>query len=537
MKTKLENLLITSEFTIKDTLSQINENGLSACFVINDSDKVMVGLITDGDIRRAILGGKKLNSNIMTIANKEFQYAKITDSPEHINSILNDRIKIIPLLDEKGIPHDYATISRLRFLPIYEPVFGGNELTYITNCVKTGWISSQGAYIKKFENAFADFIGVPYALATSNGTAALHLALITLGIKHGDEVIVPDFTFAASVNAIIYTGAKPVLVDAEPDNFNIDVQQIEKKITSNTKAIMPVHLYGAPCNMDEIIDLAKKYKLKIVEDAAESFGSEYKGTKTGAIGDIGCFSFFGNKTITTGEGGMITFKNETLYKKAKILRDHGMQPKKRYWHQYVGYNYRMTNLQAAIGLAQIEKAEEIIFKKINLANWYKQYLSEINELKFVEEDKINKNTYWLFSVIIDPSYGINKKMIQNKLLNYGIETRNVFYPIHIMPPYLDLGKNQSFPNSEYISENGLSLPSSILVTKNDVEQIEPHLQKHAGFGRPLAVKPAEKSKIEQDERGRKHADVQIGQKWRADGRAGRREQPDAGNLYRDDKRH
>ncbi len=472
MKTSIEKLIIDSTSNIKDALRLINENGLSACFIVEGTNKRMLGIITDGDIRRAILGNIDLNADIMDIANSKFQYAKITDAPEKINSLLSDKIKILPLLDEKGMPIDYATISHIRYLPIYEPYLRGNELSYINECIQTGWISSQGKFVKEFEKRFAEFLKVPYALSTSNGTTALHLALTVMNIGKGDEVIVPDFTFAASINSIIYTGAKPILIDVNKESFNIDISLIEGKITPRTKAIMPVHLYGNPCEMDEILSLAKKYKLKIIEDAAESFGSEYKGIKTGTIGDIGCFSFFGNKTITTGEGGMIVFKDEELYNKAKILRDHGMLPEKRYWHQYVGYNYRMTNMQAAVGVAQLEKAEEIIEKKIKIGKMYRRVLENIPGIKLVEDKPDISNTYWLFSIITEKEMGWDKNKIQQKLLDNGIETRNLFYPLHIMPPYKKfLSHCEKFPVSEYLSENGFSLPSSTLINETDIMEI------------------------------------------------------------------
>ncbi|MDR3627008.1 MAG: aminotransferase class I/II-fold pyridoxal phosphate-dependent enzyme [Ignavibacteriaceae bacterium] len=473
MKTNINKLLISSTLNIKDALQVINENGLSACFIVDKDSSKMIGIVTDGDIRRAILRNVDLFSSIMEISNRKFHYASIGDTSEKINSILSDNIKILPLLDSTGIPVDYATISHLRYLPIYEPSLHGNELSYLNECIKTGWISSQGRFVKEFENKFKEFINVPYALSTSNGTTALHLALVVLGIGPGDEVIVPDFTFVASINSIIYTGATPVLIDVNKDTFNIDTSLIEDKITHRTKAIMPVHLYGNPCDMDEILLIAKKYNLKVIEDAAEAFGSEFKGIKTGAFGDIGCFSFFGNKTITTGEGGMMVFKNEELFIKAKILRDHGMLPEKKYWHAYVGYNYRMTNMQAAIGVAQLERAKEIIEKKIQIGKGYRRELCKnILGIRLVKENTNSVNTYWLFSLVIESELGWNKGKIQQKLQDNGIETRNLFYPLHVMPPYNKyIKKDDKFHVTEYLSENGFSLPSSTFINDDNIKEI------------------------------------------------------------------
>ena len=363
------------------------------------------------------------------------------------------------------------------FIPVYEPYLIGNEAKYLQECIETGWISSKGKFVKLFEKSFANYLDCKFALSTSNGTVALHLSLVSLGITKGDEVIVPNLTFAASVNSIIYTGATPVLVDCDIETLNIDFQKIEDKITSKTKALMLVHLYGYPCAMQEISRIADKYNLIIIEDAAESFGSEYHNKKIGSFGRVACFSFFGNKTITTGEGGMIVFKNEYDYKKAKILRDHGMNPNKIYWHDYIGYNYRMTNLQAAIGYAQLEKADQIIMNKINNAELYRKFLKNIPGIKFIEESPNIKNTYWLITIIIDEElFGIDRNSLSVLLKKSGIDSRPVFYPIHAMPPYqkFNLGK---FPISDYISKNGLSLPSSVTLTEEMIQRISTCIKK------------------------------------------------------------
>ncbi|CAM9913568.1 unnamed protein product, partial [Chrysoparadoxa australica] len=287
-------------------------------------------------------------------------------------------------------------------IPIMKPSLSGNELEYVTDCVKSEWISSQGKYVTKFEQLTSEYINADYVLAVSNGTVALHLALVSFGIGKGDEVIVPDMTFAASVNAVLHANATPVLVDVDRSTFNISVEAIRAAITKNTKAIMPVHLYGNPCDMDEINKIAKEHNLIVIEDAAEAFGSIYKGEKVGALSDASIFSFYGNKTITTGEGGILVFKDKDVYEKAAVLRDHGMQKDNRYWHNYVGYNYRMTNLQAAIGVAQMERIEQIIEGKIKIANQYKKGLSNIEEISIPVVDSENSvNTYWLFTFLLD----------------------------------------------------------------------------------------------------------------------------------------
>lgn len=241
------------------------------------------------------------------------------------------------------------------FIPVNEPLIAKNATKYVLDCLETGWVSSAGTYIEKFEKAFAKYLGVKHAITTTSGTTALHLALLTLGIGSGDEVIVPTLTMIASVNSICYVGAIPVLVDSEPETGNIDPKKIEEKITKKTKAIMPVHLYGHPADMDKIMEIAKKYKLAVVEDAAEAHGAEYKGEKAGSFGKINCFSFYGNKIVTTGEGGMVVTNDDKLAERARSLKDLAHSKKRRFLHEELGYNFRMTNMQAALGLAQLEE--------------------------------------------------------------------------------------------------------------------------------------------------------------------------------------
>ena len=357
------------------------------------------------------------------------------------------------------------------FIPISEPHLVGNEARYLQECIESGWISSKGKFIDTFEKSFAKYVNAPYALSTSNGTVALHLALKSIGVGHGDEVIVPDLTFAASVNSILYTGAKPVLVDVNLETFNIDENLIEDKIGPNTKAIMAVHLYGLPVNMDKIMALAQKYNLIVIEDAAEAFGSVYKNRKVGSLGRVACFSFFGNKTITTGEGGMITFQRESDYNNAKILRDHGMNPAKPYWHDQVGFNYRMTNMQASIGCAQLEKADDFIETKLRNAGIYKSRLNRIEGISFASDSIKSINTFWLVTIILTKEIsGKSRDELRLALANKGIDTRPVFNPIHKMPPYEEFAIGH-YKNSSYLSKNGLSLPSSVNLKEKDIHRI------------------------------------------------------------------
>lgn len=355
-----------------------------------------------------------------------------------------------------------------KFIPVAEPSLKGNELRYVNDCIKTNWISSIGEYVTKFENKFAKYCGSKHGIAISNGTHALHLALVALGIGKGDEVIIPNLTFIATANAVAYTGAKPILVDAELRTWNIDVNKIEEKISNKTKAIIPVHLYGHPCDMDKIMKIARKHNIYVIEDAAEAHGAEYKGKKVGSIGDIGCFSFFGNKIITTGEGGMCITNDKELAERMRFLKDHGMSKEKRYWHPEIGFNYRLTNIQAAIGLAQLENIDKIITKKRKNARLYNSLLKNVKGMTLPPEKKWAKNVYWMYSILIEDKFKISRNNLIKKLEKNNIGSRPFFFPINQMPPYKT---NVKYHCSEELSKKGINLPSSVNLRRCDIERI------------------------------------------------------------------
>lgn len=349
-------------------------------------------------------------------------------------------------------------------IPIAEPALGEEELSNVIEAVKSGWISSQGKFIPEFEQAFARYCGVKHGVATANGTVALHLALEALGIGRGDEVIVPTLTFVATANAVRYTGATPVLVDCHPDYWCIDPGLFEKAITPRTRAVIPVHLYGHPCDMGAIMDRAGRHGLYVIEDAAEAHGAEHKGQKVGSFGDISCFSFFGNKIITTGEGGMCLTNNDELASRMRILRDHGMNPARRYWHDVVGFNYRMTNLQAAVGVAQVKKLAEFVETKRRIARWYAEGLSRMaadGTVSLHPQMTWAKCVYWMYSITIPGIARTDRDRLIEKLDQQGIQTRPLFHPVHTMPPYHTPGQ---FAVAEEISRTGLNLPSSHRLT-------------------------------------------------------------------------
>jgi perosamine synthetase len=292
-----------------------------------------------------------------------------------------------------------------------------------------------------------------------------------LGIGEGDEVIVPDLTFAASVNAILYTGATPVLVDVEQDTWNINIEKAEKRISAKTRAIMPVHLYGHPCDMEAINILAVKHQLLIIEDCAEALGSLYQGRPVGVFGDVATFSFFGNKTITTGEGGMVVFKDPKIAEYASVLRDHGMEKTRRYWHAHVGYNYRLTNIQAAIGVAQYERLAEFVSAKRKIAATYNKCISKINFLTTPVERKDCVNSYWLYTFLVNEDAPFTRDNLIEYLSLCGVESRPVFFPIHEMPPYQEFGLQDDLKMSKKVSVQGMSLPSSVMLADLEMEHI------------------------------------------------------------------
>jgi perosamine synthetase len=358
-------------------------------------------------------------------------------------------------------------------IPVCEPLLTGKELEYAGDCLKTNWISSAGKYIPEFEKRFAEYCGCKYGVTTTNGTTALHLALAALGIGAGDEVIMPAFTMAACAFSIVYTGAKPVLVDAEPDTWNMDVAQLERKITKKTKAIMPVHIYGHPCDMDPIMDVAKKHNLIVVEDAAEAHGAEYKGTRVGSIGQVSCFSFYANKIITTGEGGMVVTNDAQIAEKARRLKDQAFSPQRRFLHTDVGFNYRMTNVQAAIGLAQLESIDRFVEMRRKNAALYSAGLKSIPGITLPQQKQWAKNVYWMYGIVVGERAGTSRDLLMQKLKEKGVDTRTFFIPMHVQPAFLNRGlfKGESYPVATELSENGLYLPSGSGLKPEEIEAV------------------------------------------------------------------
>ena len=359
---------------------------------------------------------------------------------------------------------------------VCEPYLNGNETEYVMDAVSTGWISSSGSYVNRFEESFAQYCGVKHGIAVCNGTVALHLALTALGIGKGDEVIIPSFTMIATAFAVCYVGAMPVFVDADRDTWNIDVSRIEEKITSKTKAIIPVHVFGNPCNMDAITDIARRHNLFIVEDAAEAHGATYKGKKSGSFSDIAAFSFFANKNVTTGEGGMCVTNDDNYAKLCRYYKNVCFNPDgpRDYLHQDIGFNYRMSNIHAALGLAQTEKADE--YKKLRMNNHalYKEYLADQEGILFQKDEEDSENVGWMNTIVIEPDkYGRTRDELVAELKENGIDTRLLFKSMHIQPSLQKYGCDCSgeYPVTEFLSANGFYLPSASNLVEADISYI------------------------------------------------------------------
>ncbi|WP_320035343.1 DegT/DnrJ/EryC1/StrS family aminotransferase [Halarcobacter sp.] len=364
-------------------------------------------------------------------------------------------------------------------IPVNTPLFKGNEKKYLNECIDTGWISSEGPFVKKFEEQMAKYINRKYATACSSGSAALDIAVKALELKKGDEVIIPTFTIISCAQSLVTNGIKPILIDSDFSTFNMKNEDIESKITSKTKAIMIVHIYGLSVDVDPILRIAKKYNLKIIEDAAQMHGQEYKGKKCGSFGDISIFSFYPNKNITTGEGGMVLTNSILLDERAKSLRNLCFT-KERFIHNELGYNYRMTNMQAALGVAQLEQIDKIIEKKRWIGKSYHNLLKNIDDINLpIQNTEYCENIYWVNTITLKSNYKYNAKEIMKRLAEKGIGTRPFFYPIHKQPVFNNMGLflEEKLINSENLYERGFYLPSGLSLTFKDLEEISNILKK------------------------------------------------------------
>lgn len=357
------------------------------------------------------------------------------------------------------------------FIPVAAPSMLGNEVRYVNDCLETTWISSIGKYIDRFENEFAAYCNAKHAVSCCNGTVALHLALLGLGIGPHDEVLVPSLTYIATANAVRYCGAEPVFVDSDRQTWNLDPDDLRRKITPRSKAIIAVHLYGRPAPMDEIMSIAREHGLKVVEDAAEAIGATYRGRPVGSIGDVAAFSFFGNKIITCGEGGMVLTNDETLADRIRQFKGQGQDPHRRYWFPLIGYNYRMTNIEAALGLAQFEKIDSYLAARDEIDEWYRSELKNQPAISLPAKQDHERSICWLFSVVLNESNETQRDQVMLNLREAGIDTRPFFYPCHILPPYTSSPGASDCANAEWLGQRGLSLPTWVGLTREQVHRV------------------------------------------------------------------
>ena len=465
----IKKMSIPKGCSIRMAMQAISYGEMGAAFVVDEKTSTFDTLITDGDVRRALLQGHGLESNISVVKCAHSQTATDSMGIHLVEKMLSEKVRLVPILDDQGCVVDIYFRDRRASISVTEPLFDEKELEYVTECILSGWVSSGGDFTKRFEKLMADYCNAKHGIACSSGTTALHLVLLVAGIGTGDEVIIPSLSFIATANAVTYTGAKPVFVDSENETWNIDPSQIEQVITPKTKAIIPVHLYGQPADMDPILEISKKHDLYVFEDVAEAHGAKYKGEIVGTLGDAGVFSFYGNKIITTGEGGMILTNDDQLASQSRLLRDHGMSKERRYWHTALGYNYRMTNLQASLGVAQMEKIGSILQKKKEIAQYYLESLKDLPGIVHPPDMIWSDNVHWLYTILVNKDeFGVDVEIVANSLKEAGIETRPVFPPIHTQPIY---NTGQNLPVSENISKIGVSLPSAPNLKKDKIKNI------------------------------------------------------------------
>jgi perosamine synthetase len=467
-KIDIKNLTTQSDSTIRQAMQAINKGEHGIVMVVNSKNE-FVKVLTDGDIRRSLLDGHGLESKIDVIDSKNSIFVSQDTPMDEISILFNEKIRVIPVLNDRKQIIDVYLYDKRAHIAVAKPLLDEDEIELVNECIVTGWVSSGGKFVSRFEEMMANYCETDYAVACSSGTSALHLALLSIGIGPGDEVIVPSLTFIATANAVTYTGAKPVFVDSEYQTWNINPDILEEVVTERTKAIIPVHLYGHPANMDPINEFAKEHNLFVVEDVAEAHGATYKNKMTGSLGDAAIFSFFGNKIITTGEGGMVVTNDEGIADRCRTFRDHGMSTERRYWHEVLGYNYRMTNIQAALGVAQMGKIDRIIKRKKEIAEQYKERLNNVPGITLPANMQWASNVYWLYTILLDENIvGCKVVSLMSKLKDNGIDTRPIFPPVHSQPIYAN---GQVFPVAEKISSMGISLPSAPEIRDEDVKKI------------------------------------------------------------------
>ena len=481
MDKKIESILLKEENTIKQAMECIERTGIRMVLVVDDNKK-LIGTVTSGDISRALLLEKNFDKPIKEIMTVSPITARENVSKKELLEIMTEKsIYEIPIVNENKILIDLVLLRDLKNIPLSSPDITSKEAEIISKVLSSPYLSI-GPKIKEFEKKIADYVGTKYAIAVNSGTSALHLCVRSLDIKDGDEVITTPFSFIASANCILFERAKPIFVDIDEKTLCIDVNKIEEKITEKTKAILPVHIFGHPCEMDKIMEIAKKHNLAVIEDACEAIGSEYKGKKVGSFGDVATFAFYPNKQITTAEGGMIVTNNEKIAKLCQSMRNQGRDEGDAWLsHSRLGYNYRMSELSAALGVTQMERIEEILDKRRKVAEYYNEKLKEIKEINVLQVSHDVKMSWFVYIIKLDDKTFTRKdrdKIIQ-ELNNRGINSRDYFPPIHLEPFYVDMFNHQEkdFPITEKVSGVTIALPFHNNLTQEEIDFVCKNLKK------------------------------------------------------------
>lgn len=464
------SILLEMNSEIGEALDLLAKPGIDVIFLVEG--KKLVASLTNGDVRRGFAKGATNKSKLIDVANMNPVFVRTNFTSLEIYKIFQTGISRLPILNNTDEIIEILDDTSQVVIPISEPNIGPREIELVNAALNSNWISSSGVYIEDFERMFANFIDTKYSLAVSNGTQAIALALLALGIIPGDEVIVPSLTFGATANAVIQIGAIPVFVDIEENSFAIDPSLIQSQISNKTRAIIVVHLYGKPAQLKLINEIAMKHNLFVLEDCAEAIGTYISGQHVGATTDAGTFSFFANKTITTGEGGMVTFKSKEVYEKAKLIRSHGYDPVNRYWHKTWGTNMRLTNLQAAIGVGQLERIEELISKKLLIGETYNRMFTEIQIDKILPHFNFpwGKESFWLYTIEFEKT--IDVEAVAEYLANNRIETRRIFHPLPIQPAFEVYNRSKlTYPVAKKKYDQGLCLPSSTNISERQIQKV------------------------------------------------------------------
>lgn len=475
MDKSISSITIRENNTIKDAMKCMEKTGLKAVFIV-DKNKKLLGVATDGDIRRALLSGKSFNTAVkdIMITNPITAQGETPDT-KLLEIMLEKYIQEIPIVDSNGRLVDVILLRELKSIPLSNPDITHKEVEVINQVLSTPYLSI-GPKVEEFEKKVADFIGVKYAVAVNSGTSGLHLCIKSLGIKDGDEVITTPFSFIASANCMLFERAKPVFVDIDENTLCIDVNKIEKAIAKKTKAILPVHIFGHSCEMDKIMEIAKKYNLAVIEDACEAIGGEYKGKKVGSFGNCGVFAFYPNKVITTAEGGMIVTDNEKIAKLCQSMRNQGRDEGDAWLsHSRLGYNYRMSELSAALGSVQMDRINEILEKRQKTADYYNKRLSQIEGIKVPYVGPDVKLSWFVYVIRLDQTRFSrqDRDQIMNELNSKGINCGNYFPPIHLEPFYVNMFgyKQGSFPVTEKLSNLTIALPFYNNLTEAEIKYV------------------------------------------------------------------